>query len=339
MPQPASRTTQPNRWPHRVAVVLACATFPLIWVGAMVTTYDAGMAVPDWPSTYGYNLFLYPWQTWIAGPWDLFIEHGHRLLGAAVGLLAIVLVAVTLRCDRRRWVRHLALVGLAAVILQGCLGGARVLLDDRLLAMIHGCTGPAYFSFCVAFCVVTSRAWHNAKLGVVSPGGRRLHRLTITTAALAYLQLVVGANLRHVPVGASPDVFRTAVFFHLLLAGLLLAQILVLGWTVRREFREFVVLRRPTGILCLLITAQICLGGATWVVKYSWPAWLSQFRFAAQYTVQSDSLLQATTVTAHVALGSLILATSVLLMLRSLRVVATQVKTVHAGTRMLEVIA
>ena len=65
-----------------LAVVLVCATFPLIWVGGLVTTYEAGMAVPDWPTTYGYNLFLYPWQTWICGPWDLFIEHGHRLLGA-----------------------------------------------------------------------------------------------------------------------------------------------------------------------------------------------------------------------------------------------------------------
>ena len=64
-----------------------CATFPLIWVGGLVTTYDAGMAVPDWPNTYGYNLFLYPWQTWLSGPWDLFIEHGHRLLGALVGMI------------------------------------------------------------------------------------------------------------------------------------------------------------------------------------------------------------------------------------------------------------
>ena len=62
-------------------MVLVCATFPLIWVGGLVTTYEAGMAVPDWPTTYGYNLFLYPWQTWMLGPWDLFIEHGHRLAG------------------------------------------------------------------------------------------------------------------------------------------------------------------------------------------------------------------------------------------------------------------
>ena len=81
------RQSRRSPWPHRWAVVLACATFPLVWVGGLVTTTDAGMAVPDWPNTYGYNLFLYPWQTWLAGPWDLFVEHGHRLLGAAVGLL------------------------------------------------------------------------------------------------------------------------------------------------------------------------------------------------------------------------------------------------------------
>ena len=83
--------------PHRWAVGVACATFPLIWVGGLVTTYDAGMAVPDWPSTFGYNLFLYPWTTWFFGPWDLFIEHGHRLLGALVGLLTIGLLVSVMR--------------------------------------------------------------------------------------------------------------------------------------------------------------------------------------------------------------------------------------------------
>src|SRR3954447_19950355 len=108
-----------NPWPHRLAVMLALVTFPLIWVGGLVTSYDAGMAVPDWPGTYGFNLLLYPWQTWIAGPWDLFIEHGHRLLGAAAGLLAIGLLVAVLITDRRRWLVQAALGALALVILQG----------------------------------------------------------------------------------------------------------------------------------------------------------------------------------------------------------------------------
>ena len=89
---------------------MVCATFPLIWVGGLVTTYDAGMAVPDWPNTYGYNLFLYPWQTWLYGPWDLFIEHGHRLLGSLVGMLTIGLVASAWWCQRDGLVRWLAVL-------------------------------------------------------------------------------------------------------------------------------------------------------------------------------------------------------------------------------------
>src|SRR5262245_42565597 len=134
-------------WPHRLAVALALVTFPLIWVGGLVTTYDAGMAVPDWPGTYGYNLWLYPWQSWLAAPWDLFIEHGHRLLGSAAGLISIALVAVVLLFDRHRWLVLAALGALALVIFQGALGGARVLLDERLVAMLHGCVGPLFFAY------------------------------------------------------------------------------------------------------------------------------------------------------------------------------------------------
>src|SRR3954469_10732934 len=122
--EPQSRS---SAWPHRLAVALALIIFPLIWVGGLVTTYDAGMAVPDWPGTYGYNLLRYPWQTWLAGPWDLFIEHGHRLLGAAAGLLAIALVAAVRLTDCRRWFVVSAWAALGLVIIQGLLGGARVL--------------------------------------------------------------------------------------------------------------------------------------------------------------------------------------------------------------------
>ena len=146
-------------WPHRWAVVLACATFPLVWVGGLVTTTDSGMAVPDWPSTFGYNLFLYPWQTWLAGPWDLFIEHGHRLLASAVGLLTIGLLILLLRTETRRWMKGVGFAALALVIFQGVLGGMRVLLNERTLAMLHGCTGPLFFAVTVAMVVFTSRSW------------------------------------------------------------------------------------------------------------------------------------------------------------------------------------
>ena len=104
---------------HRLCLLLVCLVWPLIWVGGLVTTYDAGMAVPDWPGTYGYNLFLYPYKTWLLGPFDLFIEHGHRLLGAVVGLVAISLVISAHFKESRRWVFVLALGLLVAVITQG----------------------------------------------------------------------------------------------------------------------------------------------------------------------------------------------------------------------------
>jgi len=99
-------------WPHRLAVALVCATFPLVWIGGLVTTHDAGMAVPDWPNTYGYNLFLYPLDGWLA-VWDIFLEHTHRLIAASVGLATIVLAVMLWRSDPRKWIRWL---GVAAVL-------------------------------------------------------------------------------------------------------------------------------------------------------------------------------------------------------------------------------
>ncbi|HEY7710462.1 MAG TPA: cytochrome oxidase assembly protein, partial [Candidatus Entotheonella sp.] len=147
------------RWPHRWAVALACATFPLVWVGGLVTTTDSGMAVPDWPTTYGYNLFLYPLSTWLAGPWDIFVEHGHRLLGAIVGCLTIGLVVSLWRSESRTWLRWLGVAALLLVVSQGVLGGMRVVYDERSLAMFHGTTGPLFFAITVAMTVFTSRRW------------------------------------------------------------------------------------------------------------------------------------------------------------------------------------
>ncbi|MDD4270665.1 MAG: hypothetical protein PHN77_20770 [Thermoguttaceae bacterium] len=114
-----------SRAAHRAAWVLACAVFPLIWMGGLVTTYSAGMAVPDWPSTYGYNLFLYPLASWLE-VWDVFLEHGHRLLGAAVGLSTVWLAILLWRRDSRRLIRWLGVIALGGVCLQGTLGGLRV---------------------------------------------------------------------------------------------------------------------------------------------------------------------------------------------------------------------
>lgn len=304
-----SASAKNSPWPFRLALALALTTFPLIWVGGLVTTTDAGMAVPDWPGTYGYNLFLYPWQTWLFGPWDLFIEHGHRLLGAFVGMLTIALVAAVWRWESRRWLRYAALGALALVIAQGVLGGARVLLDQRLVALIHGCVAPLFFAYAASLAVFTSRFWRNTSAPQEDRAGQRLTRAAWILAGVAYVQLILGAILRHPLLDSPPAVFRGAVILHVIVAFELLIQAMLFhisalrsGCLAGRNVRWLSLLT------AVLVMCQVSLGAATWVVKYSWPAWMESFDFAAAYVVQEKSFGQSLIVTAHVANGSLILA-------------------------------
>lgn len=301
-----------------------------------MTTYDAGMAVPDWPSTYGYNLFAYPWQTWLFGPWDLFIEHGHRLLGALVGCIAIAFVWSVWRNDSRFGMRAAALAALGLVILQGGLGGARVLLAERQLAMLHGCVGPAFFGYSVALAVFTSRKWQPLQSNGENISLSRLHRLSLLTVVFAYLQLVIGAQLRHVSVMASPGVFRGVVFFHLVMAVVVTFHIFQLLVIVKQHYGSIAPLQNPVTLLAVLILIQIALGGATWVVKYGWPEFFAQYSFAALHTIQAKSLIQSLIVTAHVATGSLILAMSVTAFARSVRLVRIPTVALGSGALMME---
>lgn len=299
-------------WPHRLAIALALVTFPLIWVGGLVTTYDAGMAVPDWPGTFGYNLLLYPWESWLAAPWDLFIEHGHRLLGAAAGIVAVGLLAVVCVFDRRHWVIGLAAGALLLVIFQGLLGGARVLMNERSVALIHGCVGPIFFAYLAGMIVVLSPRWA-ANVASAEPVATALVRAAWFTVAIALLQLILGAVIRHVPLAASPGVFRAALVMHLVVAGLLAIQT---GWTLWTS-RSSAGLVVPAMLLAALVAGQLALGAATYVAKYSWPAWFGDYAFAASYVVQEKSLTQSLITTAHVATGSLILFVAMLLAVRA----------------------
>jgi heme a synthase len=321
-------------WPHRWAGALACATFPLLWVGGLVTTTDAGMAVPDWPTTYGYNLFLYPWPTWLAAPWDLFVEHGHRLLGAAVGLVTIGLLIVVWRTDERRWMRWLGVAALALVIFQGVLGGMRVRLDERTLAMLHGCTGPLFFAVTVAMVVLTSRTWRQANSPIHSelaglprrsrrgePGGSPsfVSMVAVVTSVLVYLQILLGAVVRHVPVAADPTKFVHAVRFHLFLAAVLTLHIAILAWLVIRHARNTPPLCGLASILAGLVLVQLALGAGTWVVKFAAPTWAPAWVSAGRAAIQDGGWLQTHVITAHVAVGSLLLATSLAIAIYALR--------------------
>jgi cytochrome c oxidase assembly protein subunit 15 len=317
-------STKTNPWPHRLAVALALVTLPLIGVGGLVTTYDAGMAVPDWPGTYGYNLFLYPLSTWWSGPWDLFVEHGHRLLGALAGILTIGFVIAVWLGDNRRWMRDASLAALGLVIFQGGLGGLRVLMDERMMALVHGCTGPLFFAFSMCLVEMTSRSWRQPAVVQNVPTGRRIARGASLAACLAYLQLTVGAILRHIPLDAPPQVFRAALLFHLVFAGVLLILLSMLAIAAIRGAASHPTLRAPAVCLSLLVLCQVALGLTSYVMKYSWPAWMDRFGFAATYVVQERAFSQALIITEHVVCGSLILAALATLSLRASRLYATK---------------
>jgi len=304
-------------WPHRLAWLLVCATFPLIWLGGTVTTYSAGMAVPDWPGTYGHWIW-YPLDLWF-GVWDLFLEHGHRLLARSVGLITIALAVVVWRQDPRRWMRRLALLAVAGVIFQGTLGGIRVLWTSEWLAKVHGCTAPLFFALCAVLVTLTSRAWWQLEASKQHPAGRRLRRLTAGCTVAVYLLIVLGAQLRHLAPGDAPGWFELWVWLKLILAGLTGAVLVWLLVFVRRRLRDESTLFRRTALLASLFFVQLVLGAATWVTNYEWPAWFSNYIWAFEYRVVAEGRLQVFVTTAHTAVGSLILVAALTLAVWSFR--------------------
>ena len=191
---PVAQLASPyHPWPHRLAWLLVCATLGLLLVGAAVTGYGAGMSVPDWPTTYHY--WFYPLRDWIR-VWDLFLEHGHRLLAQLVGAITVALAAVLWKVDRRRAVRALVLAAVLGVIVQGTIGGLRVIADQRLLARVHGCIAPLFFTLAAALVPVTSRRWLTAPGALPSAAAGRLRRLLWALAAAFYAEIVLGTQLR-----------------------------------------------------------------------------------------------------------------------------------------------
>jgi cytochrome c oxidase assembly protein subunit 15 len=273
-------------------------------MGGLVTTYDAGMAVPDWPNTYGYNLFLYPLESWL-GVWDVFLEHSHRLIGASVGLISIALAVALWRWDGRKWMRWLGVAAVAGVSLQGLVGGLRVIGDELLLAEIHGCTAPLFFAFCGTLVTLTSNAWLDRDVQRAGGPARRLRWSAGVTSAAMYLQIVLGAQLRHVAPGAAVGWFKLWVWVHVIVAGLVLCGVLWLLLLVGRKLRERRMLAVRVRLLAGLYGIQLILGAATWVTNYGWPKWFTDYIWPLEYTVIAEGSLQAVTSTAHVAFGSL----------------------------------
>jgi len=182
-------------WLNRFAWITCVATLFLICSGGMVTSKGVGLAVPDWPTTFGYNMFFFPVSKWIGG---IFFEHTHRLIASAVGLLTIILTIWLWRSEPRKWVRSLGIIALCAVILQGVLGGLRVTMLKDEIGIFHACLAQAFLGLVVVIALATSKFWRTLADIVVDP--KKI--ITIKTIAFAttvaiYVQLALGATMRH----------------------------------------------------------------------------------------------------------------------------------------------
>lgn len=196
--------SQDNPWLHRFALLTAVSTLFLIWVGGLVTSHGVGMAVPDWPTTYGYNMFFFPVSRWVGG---IFYEHSHRLVASGVGFLTVILAVWLGLCEERRWLRRLGYIALVAVILQGVLGGLRVTQMKDVLGVFHATLAQLFFALLCAIALFTSRWWLGVsaqKMTVYGSGSIRYVFALVTGMIL--LQLIIGAAMRHQHAGlAIPD--------------------------------------------------------------------------------------------------------------------------------------
>jgi cytochrome c oxidase assembly protein subunit 15 len=285
-----------HRSPHALAVLAAVFTLPLLFVGGSVTTYRVGLAVPDWPTTFGMNMFLYDFFN---APFGVRLEHTHRLYGAAVGLATIGLMTWLLLFEPRRGVKALGVVALLTVVLQGVLGGTRVTQVSTFLAAVHGCLAQAFFGLMVALAVVTGRDWLEGRAPVADT--RRLRRRSLVMLILIALQIAAGAWLRHYGT-------LEALAAHALIAVAALTQATSVGLAASRSKAEVPELTGPARWLLLAAWGQVALGIAALI-------YLLPFGGVPRPVTFYEAVVR----TGHQTNAALLLAASVVLALRTAR--------------------
>ena len=293
-------------WLHRYIKLVVASTVLLIAAGGMVTSTDSGLAVPDWPNTYGQFMFSFPLEKMVGG---IFYEHGHRMIASTVGFLTIILAVWTWKVDPRRWVRWLGVAALGAVILQGLLGGITVLfLLPAPVSIGHASLAQLFFCLTISLALFTSPGWIRTQTAVDDP---TLRRIAAAATAMIYCQIILGATMRHIDAGMAipdfpfafghivPPFWNAGIavhFAHRVGAILVTTAILATAghvWFHHRERRELV---RPATLLVLFVLIQVTLGA---------------------FVIWSG--LQPLINTAHVVNGALVLSTSLVLTLRCFR--------------------
>jgi heme a synthase len=306
---------------HWWAVLTAILTFVLLCSGGLVTSHGAGMAVPDWPNTFGYNMFLFPVSRWVGG---IFYEHTHRLIASGIGLMTVILSVGLWRVEPRRWVRIFGIFAVVAVCLQGLLGGLRVVLIKDEIGVFHALLAQSFFVAISILAIVTSRAFAEKRWADYEPHPS-LRWWALAATGLIFLQLGIGATMRHEHIGLSipdfplaygswlPDTSPEAMerinaqrfaagemkinalqiwvqMAHRMIALLIAAAVVAFSWKARRSVRA---VRFWSVVWVAMILAQIGLG--------AWTIW---------------SKKAADVATAHMALGALSLLVGALLAFR-----------------------
>ena len=283
------------RWLHRYAIFVACATFLLIIAGALVTSNDAGLSVPDWPTAFG--KFQIPHM--VGG---IRYEFSHRMIAGTVAILTFALALGLWRFEQRRWVRRLGAVAALAVIAQAVLGGITVLFYLPIpISVAHACLAQIFFCIMVSLAFFTHPRWRWEEKKMEDTGAPSLPQLASATSAAIFVQLMLGAAFRHNGFGIIPHVIG--------------AVVVTIGvcWIVARVMKSFASewrLRNYTLLLGALVIVQIMLGIGSYFEK---------LRYAA---VEQPMPPVVDITTTHVAVGALVFAASVIVALQSYRFVA-----------------
>jgi cytochrome c oxidase assembly protein subunit 15 len=270
-------------------VFTACATFVVITAGALVTSNDAGLSVPDWPTSFGYLVKVPHFVGGIRYEWS------HRMVAGTLVSLTLAIAIWTLLVERRRWLRWLAVGGFCTVIAQAVLGGLTVLFfQPPAVSTAHATVAQTFFCIAVAIALFTGRKWVEEQPRVKVDSGRpSLFTLTLLSVFVLYVQLILGGMFRHHGMSWWPHVANAVIVSF------------VLAWTAIRAisvYSSIEAVRRPAIVMLSLLITQLCLGFAAFLTRVAW----------GRDSLQPELPMVASTV-AHVAVGALLLATTVIL--------------------------
>ncbi len=319
----------PQQYPRALAarfwftVLTIVTTVLLIGWGGFVTSIDAGLAVPDWPSSfYSYDLFS-PFPEW----WTLtpvLAEHGHRLLGALVGTFTVVLAVWTWFADSRRWMRWMGVAAFLLVSLQGLLGGLRVTLVSLDLAVIHACVAQIFFSGLVAMALFTSRRWLGMRSSAAGgEANHQLRQLSALTVAAVYGQIILGALLRHPGTGIN----LTLAIIHITGACIVTALVLYEAFVIHTRFPAVGPLVRARDVLLGILLTQFTLG------------FIAYFVLLDQRGMLRPSNLQVVINTSHLIIGAMLLAATAVTALLAFRTTSAEEVPTTVGEARLNALA